>query len=274
LNFVMPNALPSQYLPPANLHFTVANETEMANAILNRVKKNQPGYWVGPVSSALGLAQNDVLRHKAMKEATYISASTVQLAALLSHYSQVLQPRVTGLGLFQKLLALAEKNGLPVYFYGGKNAVKTRMLEKIRQLYPALPIAGFKTDPSRPLTRQELQQLKQDITRRGAKILFVGTGAPRQELWMNQHKDLPTFNVGVGNVFNQFAGHYQCPGSFWKRLGLHRLIGAWGNVPEMLRQAQRVWHAWSWEHSAKRQLGISPLEYNTLVNSSESLNPT
>jgi len=56
---------------------------------------------------------------------------------------------------------------------------------------------GYFTDetPSR-----EIERLKPDL-------LFVGMGAPRQELWIHDHIDLPfKLAMGVGGSFDVIAG--------------------------------------------------------------------
>jgi N-acetylglucosaminyldiphosphoundecaprenol N-acetyl-beta-D-mannosaminyltransferase len=47
----------------------------------------------------------------------------------------------------------------------------------------------------------------QEIKRSGARILFVGLGAPRQERWMAERKgEVDAVMFGVGAAFDFLAG--------------------------------------------------------------------
>ncbi|MBE0428168.1 MAG: WecB/TagA/CpsF family glycosyltransferase [Nitrospirae bacterium] len=57
--------------------------------------------------------------------------------------------------------------------------------------------------PFRPLTKEEDETYVAHINDSGADILFVSIGAPKQELWMYEHKGrIKVVQLGVGAAFS------------------------------------------------------------------------
>ena len=50
-------------------------------------------------------------------------------------------------------------------------------------------VAGFEPSKFRPLDREEKRELTQRIKNSGAKILYVGLGCPRQEVFAYEYRD-------------------------------------------------------------------------------------
>jgi N-acetylglucosaminyldiphosphoundecaprenol N-acetyl-beta-D-mannosaminyltransferase len=71
------------------------------------------------------------------------------------------------------------------------------------------------------LEKQESAQIIKDITASGARILFVGLGCPKQEIWMAEHKGkIPAVMLGVGAAFDFLAGTKPQAPSWMQAVGL------------------------------------------------------
>ena len=115
--------------------------------------------------------------------------------------------RVYGPDFTQVLLGEAHQNRIPVGFLGSTPLVLSKLLAAVRQKWPNLQIAYACAPPFRPLTSAEDQSQVQEINSSGARLLFVGLGCPKQELWMAAHKgQVNAVMLGVGAAFDFLSG--------------------------------------------------------------------
>ncbi len=131
---------------------------------------------------------------------------------------------VRGTDLTRAVLRGAAVQGLPVYFYGSRPDVLAAMAERLRRTLPTLEIAGTAPSAFRAVERPELDKIVSRIRESGARIVFVGLGCPRQEMFTYAARDLigvPT--VAVGAAFDYLAGSLKEPPLIWQRLSLEWL---------------------------------------------------
>lgn len=93
------------------------------------------------------------------------------------------QERVAGMDAISDLLQRMEKEQLPVYFYGGSQAMLDKSEVYIRKAYPKLIVAGSYSPPFRELTEPEQEEIVTNINAVSPAIVFVILGCPRQERW-------------------------------------------------------------------------------------------
>jgi N-acetylglucosaminyldiphosphoundecaprenol N-acetyl-beta-D-mannosaminyltransferase len=129
--------------------------------------------------------------------------------------------RVCGTDAMVAMLAAAEKAGVPVGFYGGSQAVLDALAGVVRLRYPNLHVAYRESPPFRALTPDEDAAIVDRIAASGARLLFVGLGCPKQELWIVEHLDrVPAVMFAVGAAFDFIAGN-KTRGPLWiRRCGL------------------------------------------------------
>lgn len=149
-------------------------------------------------------------------------------------------PRVTGVGLFETLIGVAEAGGKRVFLYGAAAHVVSRAGEILRQRYPGLCIAGTQHGYER-----DMEKVAAAIERARPDYLFVALGSPRQEKWIAAHLDrLPVrLAMGVGGTFDVLTGNVRRAPVFMQKLGLewlYRLLsqparaGRMANLPRFL----------------------------------------
>lgn len=134
-----------------------------------------------------------------------------------------LPERVAGIDLMDELLAHAERRGYRVSFLGAKAEVLERALEKLREKYSQLEVAGardgYYADDEAPAVCAEIRASRADI-------LFVAMSSPRKEYFLGEHgADLGApFVMGVGGSIDVIAGVTRRAPVVWQRLGLEWLF--------------------------------------------------
>ncbi|MGH7690707.1 MAG: WecB/TagA/CpsF family glycosyltransferase [Gemmatimonadaceae bacterium] len=160
-----------------------------------------------------------------------------------------LSDRVYGPELTLRLCAEAARQALPIYLYGSRPEVLDRLKSNLLARFPGLVIAGAEPSRFRTLSREEKVDVIRRIGRSGAKIVFVGLGCPRQEVWAFEYRDqLPLPVIAVGAAFDFHSGHSKQAPMRMQRAGLEWLF-------RLLHEPTRLW---------RRYLLLSPV-YLTLV---------
>ena len=107
--------------------------------------------------------------------------------------------RVYGPDLTPAVLTKASEEGIPVGFYGGSPGVLEAFLLRVERGWPNLRIAYAWSPPFRDLTDEEDERVVEEMNASGARMLFVGIGCPRQEIWMSNHRGrVDAVMLGVG----------------------------------------------------------------------------
>lgn len=149
--------------------------------------------------------------------------------------------RVYGPDLMLRFCARAAQEGIPMYLYGGRDEAALELLTKrLRERYEGLEIVGGHSPPFRELTAAEEEQVVSDIEGSGAKVVWVGTGQPKQERWMQRMRprlETPLL-VGVGAAFDFHAGLVAQAPRWMQRAGLE-----W--IYRLAREPRRLWRRYA-----------------------------
>lgn len=137
------------------------------------------------------------------------------------------QQRIAGPDLMERLCAAVAHRRTPVFLHGSTPEVLGRLERRLKAAFPGLVIAGTYSPPFRALSAQEEQGIVTRINRSGARIVFVGLGCPKQELWMREQRGrIDAVMIGVGAAFDFHAGTMRRAPQWMQRAGLewlHRL---------------------------------------------------
>ena len=149
--------------------------------------------------------------------------------------------RVYGPDLMAAFCARAAINGTPIYLYGGRSHEALELLERrLRERFPGLVIAGGFSPPFRELDEDELARALDAIDASGASVVWVGTGQPKQELWMARVRARlrAPLLVGVGAAFDFHAGLVPQAPRWMQRAGLE-----WSY--RLSREPRRLWRRYA-----------------------------
>jgi N-acetylglucosaminyldiphosphoundecaprenol N-acetyl-beta-D-mannosaminyltransferase len=131
--------------------------------------------------------------------------------------------RVYGPDLMAKYCERSATTGTRMYLYGGRNqGALVELALKLRQRFPGLQIVGGYSPPFRPLDDDERRWVTGDVARSKADVVWVGTGQPKQEIWMAEMRaelSAPLL-VGVGAAFDFHAGLVPQAPSWMQDVGL------------------------------------------------------
>lgn len=115
--------------------------------------------------------------------------------------------RVTGPDLMEEIFKISEENGYSHYFYGSTQETLDILEKKLKQKYPNIKISGMYSPPFRKLTEEEDKEIVNNINKVNVDFIWVGLGAPKQEVWMSDHKNrVNGLMLGVGAGFDYHAG--------------------------------------------------------------------
>jgi N-acetylglucosaminyldiphosphoundecaprenol N-acetyl-beta-D-mannosaminyltransferase len=117
------------------------------------------------------------------------------------------QERVTGADLLPAICEVAALEGLRVAFVGGQPGAAGLCAERLRQRLPSLQVAfvdpappGFDSSPDR------CRELLNNLAASRPNILFIGVGAPRQEIFAARYAPRANVVVAVGAAIDFAAG--------------------------------------------------------------------
>jgi N-acetylglucosaminyldiphosphoundecaprenol N-acetyl-beta-D-mannosaminyltransferase len=149
--------------------------------------------------------------------------------------------RIYGPDLMAGFCARAASEQIPIYLYGGRTPAALELLERrLRERFPGLAIAGGYSPPFRALTGAEEEGLVSAIDASGAAVVWVGTGQPKQELWMARMRPrlAAPLLVGVGAAFDFHAGLLAQAPPWMQRSGLE-----WSY--RLAREPRRLWRRYA-----------------------------
>lgn len=167
----------------------------------------------------------------------------VRWALNLLHHSGP-RERVYGPNLMRDILETAAQKNVPVFFFGSTDDVLQKMCGNLKERHPGLVIAGSEPSSFGSVSPQAADAIAARIRASGAKIVFVGLGCPRQEVWAYEYRErigLPI--VAVGAAFPFAAGTLRQAPKWMQDRGLEWLF-------RLCSEPRRLW---------RRYLVLSPI---------------
>lgn len=193
---------------------------------------------------AVQLRENERLR-AAYRAAALVLADGMPLVWASRLGGTPLPQRVTGSDLTPNALAAAP-NGTRVFLLGGSEEASAAAERNVTERYANLSIVGrispprgFEYDPDWS------DRIVAAITESRARLVIVGLGAPKQELWAHAHAArLPgTVLLCVGATIDFLAGTVARAPRWMQKTGLewiHRLLSDPGRL--LRRYAKDAWY--------------------------------
>ena len=150
-------------------------------------------------------------------------------------YGAGLSDRVYGPTLMLRLCERAALEGLPIFLYGSTSRVLESLATRLKDRYPTLVVAGTEESKFRRTTADEKRNITLRIAQSGARLVFVGLGCPRQEVFAFEYRsDLQQPIIAVGAAFDYHAGLMKEPPALIQRCGLQWLY-------RLLQDPRRLW---------------------------------
>ena len=146
-----------------------------------------------------------------------------------------IRERVTGIDLMMDLMPVAVAGGYSVFLYGAAEGVAEEAARRLQERFPGLVIAGTHHGY---VKAEEEAEVARKIAASGADLVFVGTGSPRQEMFVAKFGEATGAKVlmVVGGSFDVISGRLQRAPVLFQRMGLEWLY----RVCQQPRRLQRL----------------------------------
>jgi N-acetylglucosaminyldiphosphoundecaprenol N-acetyl-beta-D-mannosaminyltransferase len=137
--------------------------------------------------------------------------------------------RVYGPDLMLAFSALSASKGFTQFYYGGAEGVAERLGEVMSHRFPGLRVVGTYSPPFQELTVAEDAGTIERINAVNPDVVWVGLGAPKQDMWIARHRaklNAPIL-VGVGAAFDFLTGRIPQAPRWMQRSALEWLFRLW-----------------------------------------------
>ena len=197
--------------------------SEAVQAILERLDGREPAQVCFLNADCVNLSRRDRRYLDVLGRADLVLADGigVKLAALAA--GTRLRDNVNGTDLFPRLCDALSGSGKRLFLLGAQPGVAEDVRVWVAQRYPDVEIAGCRHGYFSP---DEEPAVVDQIARSGADVLLVAFGAPRQDLWIDGHRNslrVPVA-IGVGGLFDFYSGRIPRAPTWMRRIGLEWLF--------------------------------------------------
>lgn len=259
-----PKTLPVQFEEKSQLFGMEIDSMRMRDAVrtlrgwVNESKACR--YVVTPnVDHAVQFQENEQLR-AAYADADLILADGHPIVWASKLLGQPLPERVPGSELVPHLFdACNAQGGVKVFLLGAAEGVAETAASNMAQCWPALKTVGTYSPPMGfEHDQKECAAILCRISECKPDIVVVGLGAPKQELWVHQHRQLIDAKVAlcVGATIDFLAGEKQRAPVWMQRTGLEWLHRMCSEPKRLVKRYAK--DAWIFPQLVLRQLAGMP----------------
>jgi N-acetylglucosaminyldiphosphoundecaprenol N-acetyl-beta-D-mannosaminyltransferase len=212
------------------------------------------GYYICAANVHMVMEAHDSVNFKnVVNNADLVTPDGVPLVWMLRLKGRRNQERVYGPTLMLHLLDVAAQNGIAVGFYGGAPGMLAILIKRMQTSYYGLNVAYSFSPPFGAMSPEEDAVIVDEINRSGARILFVGLGCPKQEIWMAEHRGVVNaVMLGVGVAFDFHAGVKPQAPAWMQQVGLEWLF-------RLFCEPRRLWKRYFYHNPRFVVLAIADL---------------
>lgn len=179
-----------------------------------------------PNSEIIMAAYRDPEFCKMLNSADLLTADGIGVVYASKMLKRPINERAAGYDIARRVLEKLNYTDHKLFLFGGKPGVAEEAAANLRKEYKELNIAGTRNGYFKP---EEEEEIVDQINDSGADIVFVCLGAPKQEKWINAHKNELRVKVamGIGGSLDVFAGRVERAPDFWCKIGMewfYRLV--------------------------------------------------
>ena len=165
--------------------------------------------------------------------------------------------KVPGIEFTEGLCAELSKRQGSIYLFGAKPGVAEIASQKLCEKYPGLKVAGIRNGY---FSEDEEKEIVDEINKAKPDLLIVCLGAPKQEIFIDKHKDhLPNcVMVGAGGSIDVFADNVKRAPKIFIKLGLewfYRLCKEPKRFKRIIKLPLYLWYAVLWKLKGDKNNG-------------------
>ncbi|XME04149.1 WecB/TagA/CpsF family glycosyltransferase [Lachnospiraceae bacterium C1.1] len=219
------------------VNFVVSNIWEAAVYIRENIDKLRGKYICFSNVHTTVMAYEDDEYRRVQNEAEIVFPDGAPISKIQRHDGCSRARRVAGPDFMRQMFVSSIGGGLSMYFYGSSQKTIDELKKNIEKNYPGLDVRGYESPPFRNLTDEEDAEAVRRINESGADIVWVGLGAPKQEKWMNAHKDrINALMLGVGAGFDFHAGTIKRAPEWMQHVGLEWLFRLFQDPKRLIKR--------------------------------------
>lgn len=183
--------------------FNAMNQNELTELISNIPVEDGSAYVVFCGVPGVVLADSNPEIAASLNEATLCCMDGMPIANIAKKRG-ILSERCGGPDVMLKVIEKGLASGKRHYFYGSTPETLKKLDQNLREKFPEIQIAGKFSPPFRDLTPEEDREVVKLINDTKPDYIWVGLGAPKQDFWMQQHRDSlkNCILMGVGAAFD------------------------------------------------------------------------
>ncbi len=226
------NNLPEIRIFNTRIHNLTMDET--LDVIDRHIRRRKPLHHVVVNAAKIVAMQKDEKLRNAVNSADLINADGQAVVWAARFLGKPLKERVAGIDLMQNLVKRAPEKGYKIFFFGAREEIVKKVVDKYRREYGDAIITGYRNGY---FTGAEEEQIARQIADSQADILFVAISSPKKEIFLEKHKQIlgkVPFVMGVGGSFDVVAGKVKRAPRWMQRTGLEWLY-------RLLQEPRRMW---------------------------------
>ena len=194
------------------------------------MKKRKAAYVVTPNPEIVMLCRENPAMAAAVDNADLVIADGIGVIYGARILKTPLVQKIPGIDFSARLMERMAGEGMSVFLIGARPGEADTAAQRLSEKFPGLRIAGTNDgyfDDDRPIVEK--------INAAAPDLLLVCLGAPKQELWMQQHRDELDVGlmIGAGGSMDVFAGMAERAPEKWQRAGLEWLY-------RLLKEPKRI----------------------------------
>jgi N-acetylglucosaminyldiphosphoundecaprenol N-acetyl-beta-D-mannosaminyltransferase len=217
--------------------------SEFLLAIFSLVEHKVPSYVCFANVHMIVEAYHNKAFREVVNNAAIVAPDGKPLSVFLRLFKGLKQDRICGMDMMPDLLALAESLDKSVYFYGTTNDMLLKIVQRTKNEFPSLRIAGYFSPPFKKVTPEEMRVFVSQIKKTAPDLVFVALGCPKQEIWMARNKDeIGACLLGLGQAFHVYAGTEKRLPVWMRHLSLE-----W--IYRLYQEPDRLWRRYMFTNS-------------------------
>ncbi|SJM93086.1 WecB/TagA/CpsF family glycosyltransferase [Crenothrix polyspora] len=178
---------------------------ETLQAIEKLIQSGEPSQHVAVNVDKVVKANKDPNLQRIINECALISADGMPIVWASRLLGKPLKERVTGVDLFEALMACSAEKAWRIYFLGATEAIVGKVKQHYETKYPDILIVGYRNGYWLP---EQEKVVVEHIKLAQADLLFVAMSSPQKEQFLGRYQaemKIP-FAMGVGGTFDVVAG--------------------------------------------------------------------
>lgn len=175
-----------------------------------------------PNTEFIMYAQKDEEYYKLLNKSRLSTPDSIGviIAGKLQH--KPFKERIPGQAYFREIIELSNKKGYSVYLLGGEPGIPEKTKENLEKIYPNVNIIGTHHGY---FSKEEEKEVIEEINKLQPNVLFVALGAPKQEKWIEEHRQELKVDVaaGQGGTYDYEAGKIKRAPVWIQKIGMEWL---------------------------------------------------